>query len=152
VHQNSHKAENVVKKNETIQRVIKAILAIQRRAWEQGVAALALLELGETEIVILFAKDAVVNDILDDPTTFVKTNRAQMLAYSIFRGVKGGWLDKSYLNYANKMPEAAHQKVDQFGLVQGVCGAPNFDRAGTATEGQAFFLLMDSAYNDMIPY
>ncbi|MDZ7319607.1 MAG: glycoside hydrolase family 88 protein [candidate division KSB1 bacterium] len=94
-------------------------------------------------------EDGLFHDVLDDPATFVETNAAQMLAYSIFRGVKGGWLDKSYLSYANKMREAAHQKVDQFGLVQGVCGAPNFDRPGTATEGQAFFLLMEAAYSDL---
>lgn len=326
-HTESQKAENKMKKNTTIQKVMNAMLAMQRRAWEQGVAAQALLELGDSELVILFAKDAVVNqlkdgrlglneqdrpvadpasngepvlfaakatrdeslkkaaqkmldlllyrapktrdgiiyhnyienmiwvdafymvppflavaghpdeavkqiigyqkilfnpekkmyyhiwdedrqefarklfwsvgngwaaagmtrviqalpdsmkqekeliagfvkevidgclkyqredglfhDILDDPSTFVETNTAPMLAYSIFRGVKGGWLDKSYLKSANRMREAAHQKVDQFGLVQGVCGAPNFDRSGTATEGQAFFLLMEAAYNAM---
>ena len=72
-----------------------------------------------------------------------------MLAYSIFRGVQRGWLDESYLSHANRMRDAAHEKVDEFGLVQGVCGAPNFDRSGTATEGQAFFLLMEAAYTDM---
>ena len=47
------------------------------------------------------------------------------------------------------MRQAVYQKVDQFGLVQGVCGAPNFDHPGTATEGQAFFLLMEAAYRDL---
>ena len=47
------------------------------------------------------------------------------------------------------MRMAVHTKVDKFGLVQGVCGAPNFDRPGTATEGQAFFLLMEAAYREM---
>ncbi|HUX95997.1 MAG TPA: glycoside hydrolase family 88 protein [Bacteroidales bacterium] len=93
--------------------------------------------------------DGLFHDILDDPTTFVETNTAQMIAYSIFRGVKGGWLDRSYLNYGLKMRKAAYKKVDQFGLVQGVCGAPNFNRSGTATEGQAFFILMEAAYRDM---
>ena len=45
--------------------VINAMLAMQRRAWEQGVASQALLELGETELVILLAKDAVVNQKKD---------------------------------------------------------------------------------------
>jgi unsaturated rhamnogalacturonyl hydrolase len=93
--------------------------------------------------------DGLFNDILDDPSTFVETNSAQMFAYAIFRGVKGGWLDNSYLKYGVKMRKAAHAKVDQFGLVQGVCGAPNFNKPGTATEGQAFFLLMEAAYRDM---
>ena len=33
---------------------------------------------------------------------------------------------------ADSMRAAAHAKVDAYGLVQGVCGAPNFDRSGTA--------------------
>lgn len=94
-------------------------------------------------------EDGLFHDILDDPSTFVETNSAQMLAYTIFRGVKGGWLDNSYLQYGLKMRKAAHSKVDSFGLVQGVCGAPNFNKPGTATEGQAFFLLMEAAYRDL---
>jgi hypothetical protein len=35
--------------------------------------------------------------------------------------------------------------MDAFGYVQGVCGAPNFDRSGTSTEGQAFCILMEAA-------
>ncbi len=38
-----------MERNERIQKVKLAMLAMQRRAWEQGVAAQALLELGETE-------------------------------------------------------------------------------------------------------
>jgi rhamnogalacturonyl hydrolase YesR len=94
-------------------------------------------------------KDGLFHDILDDPSSFVDTNTAQMLAYTIFRGVKGGWLDKSYLEYAKKMRNAAHQKVDSYGLVQGVCGAPNFNKSGTAAEGQAFFLLMEASWRDL---
>lgn len=94
--------------------------------------------------------DGLFHDILDDPSSFVETNTAQMLAYTIFRGINGGWLDSSYLEYGMKMRRAAHNKVDKYGLVQGVCGAPNFNRPGTATEGQAFFLLMEAAYNEII--
>ena len=43
------------------------------------------------------------------------------------------------------MRGAARAKMDSFGYVQGVCGAPNFDRPGTATEGQAFCILMEAA-------
>jgi rhamnogalacturonyl hydrolase YesR len=92
--------------------------------------------------------DGLFHDVLDDPSTFVETNAAQMLAYAIYRGVKGGWVPSSYASRADRMRTAAHAKVDRYGLVQGVCGAPNFDRSGTATEGQAFFLLMEAAYRD----
>jgi len=86
--------------------------------------------------------------VLDDPATFVETNAAQMFAYTIYRGVRSGWLARGYLEQADKIRAAAHAKVDAYGLVHGVCGAPNFDRPGTATEGQAFFLLMEAAYRD----
>lgn len=95
-------------------------------------------------------QDGLFHNILDDPSTFVETNTAQMMAYTIFRAVQAGILDKSYLASAYQMRNGAHKKVDKYGLVQGVCGAPNFDRSGTATEGQAFFLLMEAAYNDLI--
>ena len=93
--------------------------------------------------------DGLFHDILDDPTTFVETNTAQMLSYTIYRGVKGGWIDSTCLEYANRMRTAVYPKVDSFGMVQGVCGAPNFNRPGTATEGQAFFLLMEAACRDL---
>lgn len=48
-----------------IQKVQAAMLSMQRRSWEQGVAAQALLELGNTDLVVLFAKDAVVNQLKD---------------------------------------------------------------------------------------
>ena len=92
--------------------------------------------------------DGLFHDVLDDPASFVETNAAQMFSYAVYRGVAGGWLDRGYLSAAERARAAAHQKVDRFGLVQGVCGAPNFNRAGTATEGQAFFLLMEAAYRD----
>ena len=86
--------------------------------------------------------------MVDDPSTFVETNLAQMLAYTIYRGTGEGWLDASFRPAADHMRQAVYDKVDAFGLVQGVCGAPRFDRPGTAPEGQAFFLLMEAAYKD----
>ena len=58
-------------------------------------------------------------------------------------------MDNGYLDYAYKMRKAAHSKVDEYGFVQGVCGAPFFNQPGRATEGQAFFLLMEAAYNSI---
>jgi unsaturated rhamnogalacturonyl hydrolase len=94
-------------------------------------------------------QDGLFHDIVDDPASFVETNFAQMLAYTIYRGVAAGWLEAEYLKQADRMRTAVHGKVDAFGLVQGVCGAPNFNRPGTATEGQAFFLLMEAAHRDL---
>jgi unsaturated rhamnogalacturonyl hydrolase len=92
--------------------------------------------------------DGLFHNIVDEPETFVETNLSQMLAYTIYRGVAGGWLDDSYIGRADAMRAAAHAKVDQQGYVQGVCGAPSFDKPGRATEGQAFFLRMEAAQRD----
>jgi rhamnogalacturonyl hydrolase YesR len=92
--------------------------------------------------------DGLFHNIVDQTDSFVETNLSQMLAYCIFRGVEGKWLDKSYLDHAHKMRCAAHSKVDTNGYVQGVCGAPSFNSPGRATEGQAFFLLMEASYRD----
>ena len=90
--------------------------------------------------------DGLFHNIVNDSTSFVETNLSQMLAYSIFRGIHSGWLGEEYLAKAELMRNAAHLKVDEFGYVQGACGAPWFNATGRATESQAFFLLMEAAY------
>lgn len=89
--------------------------------------------------------DGLFHDVVDDPGTFVETNLSQMVAYTVFRGVAEGWLERRHLEPAERMRAAARAKVDAHGYVQGVCGAPFFDKPGRATEGQAFFLLMEAA-------
>ena len=93
--------------------------------------------------------DGLFHDIIDNPDSFIETNLSQMLAYSIYKGIKGGWIDKGNKEKADKMRAAAHSKVDELGLVQGVCGSPDFEHPGTATEGQAFFILMETAFNEL---
>jgi len=93
--------------------------------------------------------DGLFHDVLDNPKTFVEVNLAQILAYTIYRGIQGGWIAGGYKARADKMREAARAKVDALGLVQDVCGSPTFEAPGTATEGQAFFLLMEAARRDL---
>jgi hypothetical protein len=59
-----------------------------------------------------------------------------MLAYTIYRGIQGGWLDPSSEAYAARMRQAAHSRLDERSFIRGVCGVP---------EGQSFFLLMETA-------
>jgi len=89
--------------------------------------------------------DGLFHNVLDRPDTFVETNLAQMLAFALYAGATGGWLPASYIPAADRMRAAARAKVDAYGFVQGVCGAPRFDRAGVAAEGQAFHLMMEAA-------
>jgi len=89
--------------------------------------------------------DGLFHDVVDDPSTFIETNLSQMLAYSIYRGLRSGWLPASYRPEADRLRAAADAKVDRFGLVRDVCGAPSFDKPGVAAEGQSFYLLMEAA-------
>jgi len=94
-------------------------------------------------------------DVFDDPGTFVETNAAQMIAYSIYRGVHWGFLDAKYIPAADRMREAANSKVDEMGFVQGCAGAPSFDFCGISPEGQAFYILMETAaieYKKMVEF
>ena len=93
--------------------------------------------------------DGLFHDVVDDPKSFVETNLSQMLSYTVFRGVKSGWLPKSYLKDAEIMRRAATGKVDALGYVRDVCGSPTFEKPGIATEGQAFFILMEAAARDL---
>jgi len=89
--------------------------------------------------------DGLFHNVLDRADTFIETNAGQMLAYSIYTGIRGGWLPNGYRVAADRMRQAARAQVDDSGFVQGVCGAPTFDAPGIAPEGQAFFLLMECA-------
>lgn len=94
--------------------------------------------------------DGLFHDVLDRSETFVETNLAQMLAYTIYRNIQMGWLQREYLKAAEAMRRAVLKKVDSFGYVNDVCGSPLFQSAGVATEGQAFFLLMEAARRDLL--
>ena len=48
------------KDKSVLEKVIWAMLTMQRRTWEQGVVMQALLELGEEELVMLMIKDALL--------------------------------------------------------------------------------------------
>ncbi len=90
-------------------------------------------------------EDGLFHNVVDDPTTFVETNLAQMLAYAVYVGVAGGWLPAHYRAEADRMRAAARTKMDADGFVRSACGAPEFDRPGVSTEAQAFCILMEAA-------
>lgn len=106
-----------------------------------------LLPLIDT-VLSYMTPEGLFHDVIDNADTFVEGNLSQMLAYTLYRGMQGGWLHTDYLKYAETLRNAANRAVDQYGLVQNVCGAPHFDKPGIAPEGQAFYLLMEAAARD----
>ena len=89
--------------------------------------------------------DGFFHNNLNDTNSFIDTNTGQMIAYVIYKGVKAGVIPEKYIKVANKILNAVKTKINEVGLVEDVCGAPNFIQSGFAAEGQAFFLLMESA-------
>jgi rhamnogalacturonyl hydrolase YesR len=89
--------------------------------------------------------DGSFPNTLDKPDSFAEVAAAEMIAFSIYESVRGGWLPRSYLVAADKMRAAARAKVDRYGFVQDVCGAPEFNAPGISPEAQAFFLMMEVA-------
>jgi unsaturated rhamnogalacturonyl hydrolase len=94
-------------------------------------------------------EDGLFHNVVNKPDTFVEVNLSQMISYTIFRGVAAGYLASDYLEKAERMRKAANEQVDYLGYVQNVCGVPNFDRPYFAPEGQAFYLLMETAAKDL---
>jgi len=92
--------------------------------------------------------DGTFHDVVNKPETFIEVNLSQMLAYSIFRGVSAGFLERSYIEKAQLMRNAANERVDELGYIHDVCGCPNFDRSYFSPEAQAFYLLMETAAED----
>ncbi|WP_234039742.1 hypothetical protein [Micromonospora coerulea] len=137
----------------TTDRVLAALLAMQRQSWEQGVTGHALLDLGLDELAMLVADAAVtrqhpdgrLGDVSGDPAAFREANTAQLLAYAALTGVADGRLAPSWLDVGADLLVAADRRVDRYGRVTGVSGAPDFERPGTSPEGQAFHLLAHAA-------
>ncbi len=92
--------------------------------------------------------DGTFHDILDNPATFKEVNLSQMVAYTLYKGMKQGWINKKYKTTADHLRHAAESRVDNYGYVQQVCGAPTFDKPGIAPEAQAFYLLMQHAFKE----
>ncbi|WP_089155584.1 glycoside hydrolase family 88 protein [Micromonospora sp. NBS 11-29] len=89
--------------------------------------------------------DGLFPDVLDDPGTFREANTAQLLGYAALTGVADGWLPASWLATGAELLAAAARRVDRYGRVTEVSGAPDFAGPGTSPEAQAAHLLGQAA-------
>lgn len=86
------------------------------------------------------------HDIVDNPESFVEVNLAQMVSYTIYRGILSGWLSmENWLETAEDLRCLCEQHLDTFGIIRDVCGAPDFNAPGIAPEAQAFYIMMEEA-------
>jgi len=94
-------------------------------------------------------EEGIFHDNIDESSTFIETTSSLMLSYAIYKGIKAGSLDGQYLEPANRMREAAFGRIDEYGIVQGAAGAPDFQIPGTSAEAQAFAIMSEAAFRDL---
>lgn len=83
---------------------------------------------------------------IDELDSFLEVDLAQEMVYTIYTGIKYGWLDeKKYKEKADFMRKVAQDCVDEWGFVREVCGSPTFAKLGTSAEAQAMFLQMEAS-------
>ncbi len=94
-------------------------------------------------------EDYLFHNNINEPGTFVETGLAARLAWTIFTGIKDGWLESDYLETAMNMRKAVYDQIDDLGNVMGVPGSPGYASPGRSVEGQAFFLMMEAAFDKL---
>lgn len=92
-------------------------------------------------------KNHLFHDIINDPNSFEESESSAMIAYAIYKAVKVGLIDDTYLKEADLIRKSLYKKVSKDGLVMDSVSSPDFVKAGTAVECQAHFLMMEAAYN-----
>ena len=82
-----------------------------RQAFRQHMAALAKYQ----------ATDGFWHQVLTRPDSYKETSCTAMFALAMARGVRCGWLDKSFKPIALKAWNAVASKIDTNGIVHGIC-------------------------------
>ena len=90
-------------------------------------------------------EDGLFHNMIDRPDTFVDAAGASLAAYAIFRGVGAGWLPERFGPMAARARAGVRGRIDAYGFVTGVPGAPRFEAPGISAEAQAAYLLMETA-------
>ena len=88
--------------------------------------------------------DGIFHDFINEPDSFTDGTSAMMLAAFIYRGLREGWLERKYKQHADIARKTMNRKVDEFGIIHGVCGAPTYRHQGTAIDAQAAWIMMDT--------
>ena len=85
--------------------------------------------------------DGRFHDILDEDASFVDGTSSMMAAAAIARGIYNRTVPAGYAAKAAQTLQTVEDTIDEFGLIHGVCGCPDFLREGTSAEAQAAYLM-----------
>ena len=85
--------------------------------------------------------DGRFRDIIDSEDSFIDGTSAMMMAATVYRGIKEGYLPEKYRLYADKAFLTVTEKIDRYGIIREVCGCPDFVAEGTSAEAQAAYVM-----------
>ena len=85
-------------------------------------------------------EDGAFHDIMDDETTFLDRTSALMWAWAVYHREA-----ESQRDTADRILREAEARIDAYGILHEVCGAPRFDQSGTSAEAQAAYLIAKAA-------
>ena len=85
--------------------------------------------------------DGRFRDILDDDKSFIDGTSSMMVAATVYRGIKNGYVSRDYRQMADMAFDAVTDTIDNHGLLHQVCGCPDFVREGTSAEAQAAYIM-----------
>lgn len=91
------------------------------------------------------ADNGLFHDVLDDAETFYESEVTEMFAYTVYRMVSWKLLEDRYLSGAGRARQAVIRRLGDDGVLHGCSGSPTFDHEGTSVEGQAHFIMMETA-------
>lgn len=80
-------------------------------------------------------------DILDEDSSFSDGTSSLMMAATVYRGIRNGYIKEEYKAYADKAYMTVSYNIDEYGLLHQVCGCPDFVKEGTSAEAQAAFVM-----------
>lgn len=72
------------------------------------------------KLCTLQSKDGLWHTVLDDPTSYTEVSGSAAIIAGIFKGIKVGILDSSYLDYARRGLQGIIKNISEDGLVQNV--------------------------------
>ena len=96
--------------------------------------------------------DGSFRDVLDDPSSFQENNICQMAAYTIYAGIRDGWIADTYRKEADELRSIALSSMDGYGFIHDVCGAPDFKHSGISPEAQAFTILCETSRLSLVSF
>ncbi len=88
---------------------------------------ISTLEMQIRKLAELQHESGLWHTLLDDPDSYLETSCSAAFAYGIYKAVRKGYVDKKYLDTAQKAFKAVISQIDEDGTVQGVSyGTPVF--------------------------